>query len=148
MWLVCGKCRSTWCKCHLSHDVFSPCCPWYAYVGQKTAQSSIKLHTQTNTSMLRSSPALHWLYCWRTVEKFSPTLALLWIRVDTRMVIWYVFDNGKHQTPLSHTLKQRDPCLIFSSTPQKVNLTLRHVALCFNALPDVLLLRRLSSNRD
>lgn len=40
---------------------------------------------------------------------FSPTLALLWISVDTRMVIWYVFDNGKHQTPLSDTLKQRDP---------------------------------------
>lgn len=52
MWLVCGKCRSTWCKCHLSHDFFFACCPWYVYVGQQTAQSSIKLYAQTNISML------------------------------------------------------------------------------------------------
>lgn len=55
--------------------------------------------------------------------RFSPTLAL---------VIWYVFGNGKHQIPWSHTLKQGDALHVLSPTPEedicrKVNLTLSHV---------------------
>lgn len=86
-----------------------------------------------HTCMLCFSLASNLVHCcWGFMEKFSPTLALLWTRVETRMVIWYVFDSRKHQTPLSDTLKQEDLFHIFSSTPEKgicceVNLALYHV---------------------
>lgn len=43
------------CFLHAIHDI---------YVGQQTAQSSIKLHTQSNTCMPCSFLALYWVYCW------------------------------------------------------------------------------------
>lgn len=139
MWLVCGKCRSTWYKCHLSHDLFSPCCPWYLYVGQQNILSSIKLHSRTNTSMHYS-----FLRCTKTesvvsfftamiIEKFSPTLALLWIRVDTRMVIWYVCDNGKHvpDSSVTHIEAKRSFSYIqFHSTEKNLLLSKFDTSSC------------------
>lgn len=98
MWLVCDKCRSTWCKCHLSHDLFSPCCPWYLYVGQQNVLSSIKLHSRTNTSMLYSLLALHggecrwWVfYCtdyWKVLTYLSFALNQGWHKDGHLVRVW------------------------------------------------------------
>lgn len=101
------------------------------------------LSAVTGRSLIMLSCVLAWLHTqprFAQQEKFSPTLALLWTRVETRMVIWYVFGNGKHQIPRSHTLKQGDALHILSPAPEedicrKVNLTLSHVLLFVGSSP-------------
>lgn len=158
MSVVCGKGKSTWCKCQPSHDLFPPYCQLYLYLGQPSPQLSSKILKQPHKSMHRSwrgSRTNHAEVSPSTVnaEKLSPTLALLWIRVETRMVIWYVFDSGKLSTPLSDTLKQKHPFHIFSSTPEKeicrkVNLTLFHVVFSVSALPGTLLQHRVQTQTN
>lgn len=57
---ACGKCRSTWCKCQLSHDLFSPRSLWYLYLGQqRLTNHAATSFTPTQTRSVLLLPLTH-----------------------------------------------------------------------------------------